>query len=287
MYQQKLLWFTMVGILFATACRISVNLPDGTLKTGPTEVEEIQIPLPNGNDPVHLKLAIDTGELSINPGATDALVQGKITYNVKDFKPQVLTQGNTIIIQQGEAGFKGLPDFPGEFNNVWDLKLGQKPIDLAINTGATDSQLELGGLSLLGLTITQGASNFKLSFLQPNLVEMTGLTVSTGAGNLTLAGLANAHTSRIDFKSGFGTSTLDFTGNLQSDLFVYIDGAAGNIHIIVPQGTTAVVNIEGALFNVIPTGTWEKSDHGYTIPGEGHKISISVTMAAGILELEN
>jgi hypothetical protein len=67
------------------------SLPDGTLQTGPTEIEEIQIPLPNNNDPVHLKLAIGAGELSINPGAADALVQGKITYNVKDFKPQVVT----------------------------------------------------------------------------------------------------------------------------------------------------------------------------------------------------
>jgi len=287
MYYKKLFWFAMAGILFISACRISVNLPDGTLQTGPTEIEEIQIPLPNNNDPVHLKLAIGAGELSINPGAADALVQGKITYNVKDFKPQVVTQGNTLIIQQGEAGFKGLPDFPGKFRNMWDLKLGQKPIDLAINAGATDSQLELGDMSLVGLTITQGASNILLSFLQPNRAEMTGLTVSTGAGNLTLAGLANAHTNRIDIKSGFGTSTLDFTGDLQSDLFVYIDGAVGNIHLVVPQGTTAEVNVEGVFFNVVPRGIWEKSDHGYNIPGEGYKISIMVTMAAGNLELEN
>jgi hypothetical protein len=135
---------------------------------------------------------------------------------------------------------------------MWDLKLGQKPINLVDNAGATDSQLELGDMSLVGLTITQGASNILLSFLQPNRAEMTGLTVSTGAGNLTLAGLANAHTNRIDIKSGFGTSTLDFTGDLQSDLFVYIDGAVGNIHLVVPQGTTAEVNVEGVFFNVVP-----------------------------------
>jgi hypothetical protein len=276
MYHQKLLWFAMVGVLFVAACRISVNLPDETFQTGPTEVEEIHLPLPYSNDPVHLKLTIGAGELSINPGAADALVRGEITYNVKDFKPQVVTQGNTIIIQQGEAGYKGLPDFPGGFKNVWDLKLGQKPIDLAINAGATESQLELGDLSLVGLTITQGASNFKLSFLQPNRVSMTDLTVSTGASNLTLSGLANAHTNRIDFKSGFGTSTLDFTGNLQSDLSVFIDGAVGNIRIIIPQGTTAEVNVEGALFNVVPRGIWVKSDHGYNMPGEGYKITIKV-----------
>jgi hypothetical protein len=240
-----------------------------------------------GNDPARLKLAIGAGVLSIHPGAADALVEGKITYNIKDFRPQVITEGNTIIIQQGESGFKGLPNFPGDYKNSWDLKLGQKPIDLIVNAGATDSHLELGGLSLVGLTITQGASNFELSFLQPNRSAMTSLTVSTGASNLTLGGLANAHTNRIDFKSGFGTSTLDFTGDLQSDLSVNIDGAAGNIHIIVPQGTAADVNIEGALFNVIPRGSWEKAGQDYIMSGEGYKISIRVTMAAGNLELDN
>ncbi len=278
----------IVLLLASMACSINVNLPNiRTIDTGPTVTEDIAIPYPSSGEP-RLEIAFGAGVLHIAPGTGDSLVEGVATYNVAELDPQVVTEGRTIRLQQGDGNLEGFPTFGKNLKMEWDLALGTDPMELTINGGANQADVELGGLSLIDVTINQGASDSTFGFSEPNLVEMGSLRVTAGAANLNLEGLVNANVQdEIVFKGGAGNYTLEFSGDLQQDLFVTVDAGLGNITLEVPAGTQAIVTLEGALTNVNTSGGWSKSGNEFTNSGSGSIIRIDVTMGAGNLQLRN
>jgi hypothetical protein len=87
------------------------------------------------------------------------------------------------------------------------------------------------------------------------------------------------------FRSGAGNYTLDFSGQLTRDANVTIESGVSQVTVIVPQGTSTVVNFTGGLSNVTTHGSWQRSGNEYTLAGSGPQLSITVTLGAGNLEL--
>jgi hypothetical protein len=77
-----------------------------------------------------------------------------------------------VVIKQGDFEFRTAPTLRN-IKNIWELELGDSPMDLSISAGAYKGSMELGGLSLTGLTIEDGAADVELSFSEPNPVDMS------------------------------------------------------------------------------------------------------------------
>lgn len=286
----------LVLALASMACgfNFSFDAPEiniQTLDIGPTVTEDIFVPAPDSSGTPELEIAFGAGELTINPGAESGLVEGTATFNVEELSPRVVEEGRTIRLQQGEGRYEGIPSFniADDLVMEWDLLLSpDTQMDLVINGGANQTTVELGGLSLSGLVINQGAAESRFTFSEPNQVEMDSLEINAGAANLNLFSLANANVSgSIAFKGGAGNYTLDLSGELTQDLLVTIDAGLGNINVIVPADAATTLTLEGALTNVNTSGTWERSGSTYTVTGSGPQITIEVTMGAGNLDLSN
>jgi hypothetical protein len=284
---KALMMALLVLALVTMACGIDINLPVRDVKTGPTETQDIRIPLPEGNDVVDVELAFGAGELRLEPGAADALIEGTATYNVPDFKPEITTGVNRVRIENGDLQINGIPNFRDDIKNEWDFRLGEAPMNLNLSAGAYQGRMELGGLSLQRLSITDGASDVRVNFSAPNRVEMSELRYETGASNVELAGLANANFDAMTFRSGAGDYTLNFSGDLQHDAMVNIETGISEITIIVPEGISARVSIDGGLNDVDARDGWDGSGDRYTLEGSGPTLTISVKMGAGHLELLN
>jgi hypothetical protein len=147
--------------------------------------------------------------------------------------------------------------------------------------------MELGGLSLQALHVTDGAAENELSFSEPNLAEMDTLTYETGASKVSLFGLGNANFSQLSFKSGAGDYTLDFSGELQRDGTVEVESGLSNVSIRVPEGVAARLTVTGGLSNVDAGGSWQGSGNDYTLSGTGPTLTINVEMGAGNVQLDN
>lgn len=281
----------LILALATMACNFgfNINLPDiRTMETGPTVEENISIPFPGGSGTPALEIAFGAGDLNINPGAVRDMVEGTATYNVADLKPNVITDGNQVKLQQGEGRFDALPNFTNRLEMKWEIMLSDEPMALTLNAGAAQSNIELGGLSLTNLKINQGAADSRISFSEPNLVAMEELEVTAGAANINLYGLANTNIAdKLTFKGGAGNYTLSFDGELQNDLRVTIDAGLGNLIVIVPAGIRAEVETETALTNINHSGNWEKSGKNYSQSGSGPRLIIKITMGAGNLDLRN
>jgi hypothetical protein len=274
--------------LVSLACGVSINLPVTKIQVGPTQTEEITVPSPDSPDTVtHLTLGFGAGELLVAPGAQAGLVQGTATYNVKELKPDITTNGNNASIETGDFNFQGIPKIGNDMKNTWDLKLGSTPMDLTINAGAYKGQLDLGGLAIQSLHISDGASDVRLSFSAPNLAEMDTLSYNTGASKVEMTGLANADFQTLIFKGGAGQYTLDFSGELKRDATATVDSGLSSFTIVVPKGVSARVFVDGGLANVDVSGAWDKSGNEYTLDGSGPRLTINVNIGAGSLTLKN
>ena len=276
---RKLIPFLSILALTALACGISVPKPP---TPQPEVTEDIKAEYPDA-DEVNLALRFGAGEMTLNPGA-DVLVDGTATYNYDELKPEVNTDGSDVEVRVGDGNLNIFPNL-NNLKNEWDLKLGDQPMNLSIESGAYDGTFELGGLSLTRLDIKDGAANVELAFSKPNPVEMSTFTYSTGASDVKITGLANANFSFFDFSSGAGDYTLDFSGDLQRDASVKIETGLSNFIIIVPEGVDAVVTVQGGLSNVNAGPGWERSGSDYIQKGEGPTITFVIEMGAGNLTL--
>ena len=284
MKQTPLIVAVSIVALVTMACGLQINLPEVDLKTGPTVTEDLFVPLPAGDAIQDLELMFGAGELRLASGAQAGLIEGTATYNVPDLKPEIRT-GETIEIQTGDLELSGIPNFGDDLKNEWDLKLNTYPINLRISAGAYQGRMELGGLSLHSLRVSDGAADVQVSFSEPNLVRMDNLRYETGASKVELIGLANANFETLDFRGGAGDYTLDFSGELQQDASVEVDAGISSVTIIVPEGTNVTVFVGGGLNNVNRSGAWDKQNDEYSLSGSGPSLNINVDMGAGNLNL--
>ncbi len=273
----KIISAILVLALASMACGFSFDLPERQ-QAGPEVEESITVADPK-SDETHLTISFGAGRLNLSPGAND-LVDGTVIYNVEDLKPEIIKNGDSIEIKQGD--FNGLPLFD-DITNEWDLQLSDAPLDLTVQAGAYEGNLELGGLSIKSLTVRDGASHVDLSFMEPNQTEMSLLRYQTGASDVKLTGLANANFSTLAFSGGAGNYTLDFSGELQRDATVTVESGLGNLTLIVPEDVDAVVTVESAAVNISHDSDWAQNGQKYTQNGSGSTLTILVKMAAGNL----
>jgi len=267
--------------LASLACGSNISLPKMPTP-GPEVTDEITVPTPKTDtEDVSLRLSFGAGDMTLAPGASQ-LVEGTATYNYDAFKPEVNVDGNNAQITMGEV--KSFPSF-NDLKNTWDLKLGDTPMDLTIESGAYNGTFELGGLSLNNLTIKDGAANVELTFSESNLVEMSTFRYETGASDVKMSGLANANFSIFDFSSGAGDYTLDFSGELQRDASIKISSGLSNIIISVPEGVNAVVTMDSRVSNVNAGSGWSQNGDVYKQKGEGSTLTFVIEIGAGDVTL--
>ena len=275
----KIISAILILALASLACGFSYNLPERP-QAGPEVEEAITVANPK-SDETRLTLSFGAGKLTVSPEPEGKnLVDGTAVYNVKDLKPSIQTSGNSIEIRQGD--FQSLPIFE-DMRNEWDLRLSSTPLDLTVNAGAYEGDLELGGLALKSLTVQDGASHVNLSFTEPNQTEMSLLRYETGASDVKLTGLANANFSTLTFSGGAGNYTLDFSGELQRDAVVEIESGLGNVSLVVPEDMDTIITVEGAALNVNHSSGWAQNGQEYTQSGSGHTLTVVIKMSAGNL----
>jgi hypothetical protein len=289
MFTKYFILILTVLILASLACGIDLDLPITTdIKIGPTVKEDITIPQLDDKIAVaDITLAFGAGELTISSGDTDALIKGVATYNVADFAPEISSDGSVINISTGNLDINGIPNFQDKVTNSWDLMLSNVPISLTIKAGAYVGDYELGGLSLKNLTITDGAAEVDLNFAYPNGISMQSFRYETGASSIALSNLANTNANTIIFQGGAGNFELDFSGELQDDINVFVETGLSTLTISIPENINAEISLEDRLTNISTRGNWEVVNHHYSLKGEGPTISISIEMSAGNLVLES
>lgn len=279
----KILIMLVVLLLTTLACSFTVNIP--TVKVGEMNTFKVAEPLPSDTSTSTIvNLQMGAGTLDLVGGA-EGLIDGEIQYNIAEWKPSIVTEQNSVTIKQAtQTETIGIPS--RDVKNTWNLKLNQTvPLDLRVAAGAYTGKMDLSGLQLTNLEISDGASTNTVDFNSPNPEKLNLFTYKTGASTVNLIGLANANFSKMVFEGGAGTYYLDFSGTLQRDADLKITAGVSTVEITVPKDTHAVIDVTGGLKDVSTRGTWTTTDNSYESEGSGSTITIRVEMGVGTLKL--
>ncbi len=275
-----------------------VELPEVTLPTisvptievGDLQEETVSLPLTD-TDAVTVQLSFGAGELAVESGPADQLVEAQFRYNVAEWKPEVTYEDHRLTIEQDEIRNSwGIPS--DEVRNEWKLEFSPDvPLDMTIQAGAGNGELDFGGLQITDLRMDLGAGDFDIRFNTPSETTMERLTMNAGAAKLSVVELGNAGLKEMTVQGGVGDILLDFTGDWSHSAEVEIIGGVGSFTIQVPDDVGVHVTVEG-ISNLDVSGL-RRQDDAYVNDAFGEteiELRIRITTGLGdvhIIEVSN
>jgi hypothetical protein len=207
---------------------------------GPVQTETVSANAGQAKS-VHVHLQMAAGHLTITGGAKH-LVDGKISYNVPDWKPDMSYNlsgdSGTLMIMQPESNHSTI----GGVKYDWQLQFSNDvPLSMAIEMGAGDSNLDFSGIQLRDLSIEAGAGNGTVNLGGP-WKHNASATFEAGVGSLELklprdvgvhvtvdGGLGSV--SAPDFKRDGDAYVNDAYGKSPITLEVHIEGGVGSVNL--------------------------------------------------------
>jgi len=248
---------------------------------------DIDIPYPDAAER-HLRIRVGACRLKIARGEAGDWVVGTYDDPTGGIACHVAQEGGMARITQvprlasPQHWGRGVPSF--------DLALGTAlPYTLTIETGASDSDFELGGLPLTRLALKLGAGRNVTRFSEPNPQPMGVLDLDAGAGSLELLALANANFSDLTLDGGAAIFTLDFGGALRRNASAHVNTGMSAVEIRVPATTAARIVVEQVLGQIDAGDGLSTREGGYsTAPaggGDAPVLLIHANVALGTLKL--
>ncbi|WP_252183676.1 toast rack family protein [Rossellomorea vietnamensis] len=226
------------AVVISTGCGVfeSETFGKGTLNEYKVEVEK------DDAKELEVDLRLGAGEMNVSGGSAE-WVTGQIQYNNEDMEPQVKydqsgNKGDIVIKQKKDIDVgAGL----GNVKNSWDLQFSNKvPIDLRVNSGASDTNLDLRGMMLSGLKVDAGVGDVDVN-LSGDWKDSFDVDIDTGIGETTVI-LPKEAGVRIQSEEGIGKS--NFYGFTSIGKNTYVNDAFDTAEIII------TVNVETGIGEV-------------------------------------
>ncbi len=131
----------------------------------------------------------------------------------------------------------------------WTLKFTDAiPIDLKIELGAGEGDIDLTGLKVQNLSISSGASSAELRCDEPNSVVAERVDIESGVSKFDAKNLCNLNFEKLNFSCGVGAYKLDFGGKLRRNGRVKVEVGLGSVTLYLPRELPARIEFEDHWF---------------------------------------
>lgn len=214
--KKNLIWGLMISAAFMVIAGCS------QIVTGTEKHEDILIEKDKAKQ-LDITLNAGVGQLHVYGGASE-WVEGEAIYNSDDLKPKVKYnlsgKKGRLTIEQSKKDLSLT-----KMNNVksiWDLELTDEiPINLEVNTGASETILDLQGIQLSNLDIHAGVGDITID-LSGDWKESFDVDLEMGVGQSTII-LPKEVGVRIKSSKGIGQT--NFKGFISEGNGVYVNEA--------------------------------------------------------------
>jgi len=213
----------LVGALYAVGAftgKIWWVSDSGTRQTTTELNKTVEL---EGAESAQVDLKMGAGKVTVQGGA-EGLMDATFAYTVTDWKPIV-----DYVVKDNEGALSirqpsGTSSTIGTGSkNEWDIRLNSTtPIDLTLNTGAGDTDMDLSNMMVRSLSVDAGASS---TTIKASPSAMTSLNVSGGVGE----------------------TVLDLTGDWKNNADIQVSGGVGSIKVTVPRNVGVTINAKRGL----------------------------------------
>jgi hypothetical protein len=244
----------LLVFLGCTVTGIGIDTIDvGELRTTSVTVN------PEDADQVRVYLKMGAGELNVDNGA-DGLMDADFTFNVDDWEPTV-----TYTVNDGEGRLTVEQPRTEElsvgsnFHNEWDIRFGDRvPMDMRIDCGAGEQDIDLAGLPI------------------------TELDMKLGAGDVNVDLSDNAMLTRLEFDIGAGDVDINLDGPWSNDVDVDIQGGVGQTKLRLPRDIGVRVDVTKGIGDVDASGLYREGN-AYVNEAYGESdVTLDINLQAGI-----
>lgn len=233
----------------------------------------------NGEEALAVEVEYGAGRLEVKPGGTDLLYRANLRYDADAFEPRMDYEDERLELGFEEGHFKGKHSKGGRL----DLLLGTRvPVDLDLQFGAAEADIELGGVRLSHLHIATGASATQLRISRPNPIEAEEVAFEAGAARLEITGIANLRAARLSVSGGVGEVVLDFSGQWSRDLETSIEMGLGSLTVRVPRGLGVRIDRDGFLAGFDGEGLIKRGNVYYSENYESARHHLNVDLEAAL-----
>lgn len=241
-FASKIVFFMLISLtLVLSAC------------AGTGEVEELRtesetVALDNANAVV-TEISMGAGELTVQGGA-QALMEAEFTYNVEVWRPEVdysvdesgdVNIGRLFISQPAELEFDSNLT---NFRYQWDVHFNNDvPMDLRVELGAGNGNIDASELDLTALDVAAGAGNITVDLSGEQQRDLAA-AIRGGVGNLTVF-LPSDVGVKVDVAGGLGQVVA--TGLSRSEEGSFVNASfdtAENTIILDIEGGVGEINLE-------------------------------------------
>ena len=196
----------------------------------------------------------------------------------------------TLGMSHANMGWRALRAMKNDEGGRMTLGLNPSvPIDLDLELGGAQAEVELGGMRVKNLKLKIGLAGGKISFSSPNQVEMEELSLDVGLGGVVFENLGNANAAEINVHGGMDGINLDFGDNVMRDVKINADVAFGGLKIRIPNSVGVTIQAETKLGSFKPQG-FNKVNGAWFTPNwnqASRHVTIVANTAMGGLEVEH
>lgn len=214
----------MKSLLFTSSILVSSFVLAGCSENAITKEDQANVLIERDKaEQLDVSLNISVGKLDVSEGAKE-WVEGELEYTSDKLKPKVsykqTGKKGKILIEHPNKKFT---DFKGtNIKSNWDLQLSKEvPIDLMVNTGASESHLDLQGLQLSSLNVNVGVGDTTID-LRGDWKQDFNVQLSMGVGKSTIILPKDVG---VQIKSSKGIGQSEFRGFISMGDDVYINEA--------------------------------------------------------------
>ena len=231
-----------------------------------------------------------TGTIGVRATSSPLLYHMQLRYDGTRTQPRhafdAAARKLQIGVQKSEMRFTGRND-----NDAGHLQLELSrvtPLDLSLDLGAVEADLDLTGLRLSRLHVESGASDAKLRFDSLNATKMSVLDISLGAASFRGDRLANANTQDIRVDAGVGNVELDLSGQWTQDIELRVEVTLGVVTIHVPSDVGVRVSLEKTLAGFDHEGLVERDGAWLSRNWDSapHKLRVTAETVFGKLKID-
>lgn len=237
---------------------------------------------------LQVKVQYGAGRLNLHAAATRVLYDMRLRYDAERTEPLHSFTANPRTLRLGVR--KQNVKVPGDRNPA-EMRLDLAdavPMELEIELGAVEADLDLTRLRLHRLDVQTGASEATIRFDSPNSEPMTAMRLEVGAASLKALRLANANTRDITVDAGVGGVELDLSGEWTQDINLDVEVSLGGVHVRVPSDVGVRVEIRKVLGSFEHDGLVKRDDAYYSENWDSarHKVRIRAETTLGKFEID-
>lgn len=244
------------------------------------------------NEQTSVSLTFAGGKFDLHPLPGGLLYRMQLRYDeqVADAIHEYNAEDHqlTLGLAKAELGWRALRSMKRDEKGSMDVGLNPAvPLDLELNLGGAQADVEFGGLRLKTLKMHAGLVGGTVRFSTPNLIALDKLSIDVGLGGLEFVNLGNANVAEIEINGGMGGVALNFGDRVPRNVKINASVALGGLKIQVPESVGVSIQAETKLGSFKPegftqmNGTWFTSNWNQT----STHVTIVANAALGSLEV--